>query len=400
MNTSSTFPFEYPELTVINGEPDYITILNLCKELKANAQSVPSSIGGGHYGYLPLVIPNAEFQALPHTAPVIWPTDPAVFTIEPGTTQVQAMVQKEDYLRSKHNYDTYIQIQLALKNQIIKALDAKYTKPLRNTTTNTITKSLLEIITHLKSRYGRVNLLQKTEAENVLRTYVYDVREPIEEAVFQRVQDFAEIADMAEAPISDKQKVDFAMVIILKSKRFNLDIREWNKKEPQDKSWETFQTYFSTAYDSLRDTDELTIQDSPVLNQAQLAQAILQAMEPQTSNLLITDDHSTVPSAESLTHSTSTNPSNHINAAVTGNETILQKLEALTQDLVDIKTKMQNQRNSRGRRGQRKPKRYCWTHGCCEHWGADCNDKAPGHVDDASFRSRHGGSNKDCRPNT
>ena len=45
--------------------------------------------------------------------------------------------------------------------------------------------------------------------------------------------------------------------------------------------------------------------------------------------------HSTVPSTKSLTHSTSTNPSNHIHAEVTSNETILQKLEALMQNLVD-----------------------------------------------------------------
>ena len=183
----TTLQFEYPELTVIHGEPDYLTMLNLIKEVKANAQSIPSKIGGGHYGYLPLVISNDEFQELPNTAPIIWPTDPPIFRIEPGTTQVQAIVHKEGYLRAKEAFDQYQQVQIALKKQIIKALDPKYIKPLRNVTTNTITKSTLQIIEHLKKRYGRINLLQKTEAETLLRSYVYDTTEPIEEAVFQRV---------------------------------------------------------------------------------------------------------------------------------------------------------------------------------------------------------------------
>ena len=55
------FNFEYPELTKIHGEIHHLTILNMTKEIKTNAQSQSSDIGGGHYGYLPLVIPDADF---------------------------------------------------------------------------------------------------------------------------------------------------------------------------------------------------------------------------------------------------------------------------------------------------------------------------------------------------
>ena len=43
-------------------------------------------------------------------------------------------------------------------------------------------------------------------------------------------------------------------------------------------------------------------------------------------------------------------------------------------------------------------KRYCWTHGCCNHWGRDCNNKTTGHKDDATFRNRMGGSDANCLP--
>ena len=68
-----TFDFEYPELTKIHREPNNLTILDMTKELKANAQSQRSEIGGGHYGYLSVIIPEATFLTLPNTAVVNFP---------------------------------------------------------------------------------------------------------------------------------------------------------------------------------------------------------------------------------------------------------------------------------------------------------------------------------------
>ena len=44
----------------------------------------------------------------------------------------------------------------------------------------------------------------------------------------------------------------------------------------------------------------------------------------------------------------------------------------------------------------REYKRYCWSCGCCTHWGANCPQKKAGHKDDASFKQRKGGSNVNC----
>lgn len=45
-------------------------------------------------------------------------------------------------------------------------------------------------------------------------------------------------------------------------------------------------------------------------------------------------------------------------------------------------------------------KRYCWTCGCCGHWGGDHPGiKAPGHKDEATFKNRMSGSNKNCLGN-
>ena len=88
------FNFEYLELTTIHGEPDYLTILNMTKKLKVNTQSQRSDMGGGHYGYLPLVISEVEFLSLHNTLVVVFPIAPAPFNIAAGTTALQYMVLK------------------------------------------------------------------------------------------------------------------------------------------------------------------------------------------------------------------------------------------------------------------------------------------------------------------
>ena len=44
-------------------------------------------------------------------------------------------------------------------------------------------------------------------------------------------------------------------------------------------------------------------------------------------------------------------------------------------------------------------KRYCFSCGCCLHWGKNCPTKNSGHKDDAIFKNRMGCSNENCMPN-
>lgn len=45
---------------------------------------------------------------------------------------------------------------------------------------------------------------------------------------------------------------------------------------------------------------------------------------------------------------------------------------------------------------QAKKSSYCWTHGACTHNGYDCRYPLPGHIADANFQQRKGGSNRGC----
>ena len=67
--------FPNVEVTRIRGRPEYASLYKLYKEIKANAASVPSTLGGGQHGHLGLCIPPVKYQRLSRT-PFIKPADP------------------------------------------------------------------------------------------------------------------------------------------------------------------------------------------------------------------------------------------------------------------------------------------------------------------------------------
>ena len=82
--------FQHADLTPIRGEPKNETLKVLINELKANAQTVHSSLGGGAHGHLGLVLMPPKYNLVAPGTPYIRPTFPGALTILPNTTNVQA----------------------------------------------------------------------------------------------------------------------------------------------------------------------------------------------------------------------------------------------------------------------------------------------------------------------
>ena len=76
--------FEYKELDKIHGQPNIDTIIKLVKQLKRNAQWVPTILGGGQLGYLALILSDTDYLKIPNSSAFIRPSDPGTFS--PGTT--------------------------------------------------------------------------------------------------------------------------------------------------------------------------------------------------------------------------------------------------------------------------------------------------------------------------
>ena len=71
--------FQHKLLTKIHGKPTYESLQNISTELKANASSVPTSLGGGQNGHLGLLLSDARYITVAHAVPWVTPGNPGPF---------------------------------------------------------------------------------------------------------------------------------------------------------------------------------------------------------------------------------------------------------------------------------------------------------------------------------
>ena len=265
----------------------------------------------------------------------------------------------------------------------------------------------------LISTYGKISESEMLNREQNLTALTYDTSKPVD-FVFNEIDIFCDLSELSSILVSDRRKRQFAYVIFQKSRAFLDSLKKWNARPDATKTYQRMKEFMREEMSALEAVGALTIQDS--LNQVEILKAIQQQQEELTQNMeqrmqvnlvealaqyghMERDLNTAVPVTPSATD---------VNAVLTATPqdlAIHKTLEELTAKIEALTTSRTRNTNPNGEglptvnpRTGRPYKRYCWTHGCCAHWGRHCNAKKPGHQDDATFKDRKGGSNKGCLP--
>ena len=117
--------FEYKVLPRIVGEPTFGALHEMLKQLKANATSVPCTLGGGANGYLGILVSANQYNTVAPGTPFIPPPRPGPLVLNPGDTQYQIQAHKTQYDTALREHQTYLLMQRALILQVQAAVDAK-----------------------------------------------------------------------------------------------------------------------------------------------------------------------------------------------------------------------------------------------------------------------------------
>ncbi|CAB9524069.1 hypothetical protein SEMRO_1490_G277030.1 [Seminavis robusta] len=152
--------FAKATLTTIPADekPTYNTLKIIHQELNANAMAVPSTLGGGHYGHLALVIPPASFNALPNTAPLVTPVHPGPEPIHgDAPTAAQITETNRTYAANENKFLIYRATETALQKQLLEAIPDTFIKSLKHEMYGYAQVTALAILTHLDTTYGKVN---------------------------------------------------------------------------------------------------------------------------------------------------------------------------------------------------------------------------------------------------
>ena len=97
--------FKYKTPQFIQGVPTNQTLKRLKTELRANASSVESNLGGGDHDYLGLVLSDTEYAAInPAPPPFVSPPYPGNLHIPNNTPTMQAINLKEQHNENIRKY--------------------------------------------------------------------------------------------------------------------------------------------------------------------------------------------------------------------------------------------------------------------------------------------------------
>ena len=140
--------FKYKTPTPIIEAPTNKTLKRLKQELRANASSVESDLGGGNHRYLGLVLDNDEYTTVSPTA-FSAPEYPAALTIPSTATQVKALSLWEQHKDNKRAYYECKNVEKALQRHIQDAIEDKYLESLIDEDTQLINEDVPTVLHYL-----------------------------------------------------------------------------------------------------------------------------------------------------------------------------------------------------------------------------------------------------------
>ena len=433
--------FEKAELTPICGEPTYSTLERLLKELKANASTVHSNLGGGAHGHLGLVISPASYRhlsATPFTRPA-FPGTAAV--IPPGSTQHAARtlrIQFDEALRVYHEVEN---VDKALKQQIVQAIEPKYLDAVRNRTSDTITIPVFEVMEHLFNTYSEITPETFQTKEQEVKALTFDPNTDSIDSLYKEIDDLVDLSGRAGVPMTPEQSVTIAYVILWRCGVLKDYLKTWNARPAAEKTWLNFKPHFRDGLKEYRNLRGPAMQDS-IFGQQQNANFIQQLRDDvksvvsqeiakHTANL--TSSFSP-PSESSLSTPTFHDPyaspySVHDNSYAIQSQMehmansiseykqlvpqLVNQVQMLQQTVKELKlagpplninsdtstitNATSTSSTSTPRYSFKRPfHMYCHTHGLCAHSGKKCNDPGSNHKKEATFFNRMNGSDRNC----
>jgi len=375
--------FDHPDLTRIIGEPTTASLITLHQEVKANAQSVSTSLGGGANGHLGLVCSPETYQELvPGDTPYIRPTNPGRLQILGTETQYQIAQRRDEHDEATRLFREVIGVERAIIQQIISAIEPKYLKAIRNPITNKITKSIPEIFEYLFDTYGDVSPQELRMLKAQVESLNFPPNEPVD-TIFTEIDELATISELARAPMSEQQKIHMGYLLLQNTQVYTNALTKWNQLNIAQHTWENFKQHFRDAQKSLRRTGALAIKDT--INQTELLNLVQQGVQ-----MALSEKETTTSTPHSNSHSV-----NLVTSEITI-QTLNQQMELMQQMMETLKG-FQTSNTSQKKRRNPNQSLYCWTHGLCSHKSQDCRTPADGHQSTATLNNRMGGSSKNLK---
>lgn len=233
--TTPGLSYPIPILTKIIGKPDAVSIKTLQRELYTNAKAIPCHHDGNRYGYLGMIMPAAEYNALNNANAWAAQANPGDYpTITAGTNSVDVTNTIKAYEQNVQRYNTMNQVDTDLKNQILAAVDRIYLASQEHATLGFAAKSAKNLLDHLVTSYGTIKS-SDIEKNRAKLSAPWTPDHPIED-LWTRAHDCAAFGTLAGEAIDDAVQIRLLRQVLIDSGVFENAVDKWDDKDSGDRA--------------------------------------------------------------------------------------------------------------------------------------------------------------------
>ena len=232
-------------ITKIMGKPNYESLKNLKDQLKANAASIPTTLGGGNHGYLGLILSPAAYATITANQ-FIKPVYPRQLPYVPaGTNAANTSTIVRRHTEDLRQWREFKNVNTVLKNQLLSALDDIYVRALKDRHVRYMNQSIRTILTHLFDNYSNITPLELKDNNTKMRA-TWDPNSPFD-CLIKQIEDSQDYADDGGQPYTAEQLLCIAYTLVFKTGLYFKDCKVWNAHPTPERTWDNFKTHFLNA---------------------------------------------------------------------------------------------------------------------------------------------------------
>ena len=147
---------ELQELTSLHGKPTFDTLQKILTQLKENASSIPTNLGGVGHRCIGEILSPTSYHNLVPLAPFIGPTPPGTLTVPAKSIQFVISLLKTQHNKALKTYHIYLLIQRELIHKVLDAVESKYLTRLRNRLTGQVPNNICALFFQLVQAYIKI----------------------------------------------------------------------------------------------------------------------------------------------------------------------------------------------------------------------------------------------------
>lgn len=264
-------------LTRIQGEPTFVILETIQREIRANAKAIHSTLGGGTHGHLGLVMTAAAYAHISEI-PFIQPVHPGLNDIPAGTTAHVAAAMRDTHTERLASFNYATSVNAVIKAQIKAVIDLDYLDEELDDDTDDFLHNIPTTLTHLFSEYGKVEAATVREKEQELLTTGYNPELPMG-PFFKTTDKLLTLAEAAQIPYKPEQHIQIVKDILKGTGCFGRAIEKWNIKPLEEKTWTNFKAHFKEARRTMKTAGTLRNNQSTLHSANAIKQIVVDGMQ-------------------------------------------------------------------------------------------------------------------------